>query len=982
MKAMHLLWLAAWTCSAPGYARPDMAAGSGGAKEAASTRMSIAAAGGTGAALRFDGKRTFLTLRVCPPATTEMTWAAWIKFDPRSATLPQGIFTKPETGVTFVREKDGGFRLDVGNRTYRLPGLLGGVPAGDWQHVALVLTSTSASLFVNGITVGAVALTATVWPNKVAIETLLIGPGNDNNPRFLDGIVDDVRLHSRALCSEQITAMQWSPPKAEDDPIGYWDLDENDGQVVYSKAAVGPAYEGYLGSSTGRDRSDPNWTAPGGPFSDTTITFDSPDEYLQRVTNNNHADPARRYDRTHVRRVTGTPLDPLGILNLSNVRIQDPGSTTFQLVERARCKLFFGVVTARWVTCRLTFHYHFTSRDEALGVYLSNTREPLPHDPKYQSSWVRGPTAVPPAPSEPGAPETTSFADYDFTWRLSSQRLDFSKGIYVDFELRGPPRMSVQINDCTLTVTPETGMAPPWPDVVNEGCPGVQCINCCADYAGVRHCAIGPEDTIVAFVHAGLGLNSVYSYVFGLGQRVCPTKSAGCLDGCFSQDGRVTVEDATYAETAGLLCGGTKTVGIAGSSPLVLAGTADPCGIGLLKGTLLLAGKRARHDSHLSHDSNDTWRFLSDSLYGLDPVTSVKPDDPVCTVVSGPKTLGLTWPSTKLSRDPNGVLYQINWERGLIRVADGQTVIPTGSVLTPEDLQVQVYVYVGTPLPNIAGCPIQDVAFSTAGGVYVVPVLVVPQNNSPSYYAVARLRLASGSPPAVEWVSTSLAAPGSAPAWSSTRYEVEVVDGKDGTDHVFLFDAGNHTTKQNGGLLFLQVARTNSGPTATKPVRWDLDDVDTPTAFFVSKDGTAFLALTVSDLDLWPGHSYLLKFPPGFFGQQPLGQPEPFAHFPLCSLTGITEDPVSGTLWIAGFALGVSPEEHVKAVPTVADVRTGAILHFAPLYKTYVARVPRTPGTNETPSCTCLSYYGTGREEDLVDSISLPLSIVWMGTSN
>lgn len=962
VRARYLLCVMACLASAPDCARAD------------------AAAGPAGAALRFGSKNTFVTLRVHPPTTAEMTWAAWIKFEPRSAALPQGIFTKPETGVAFVREKDGGFRLDVGNRSYPLPGPLGGVPCGDWQHVALVLTPTSASLFVNGATVGAAALNTTVWSDKVQSETLLIGAGSDSNPRPLDGVVDDVRLYGRALCSEQILSMRWTPPRIEDRPIGYWDFDEGSGQVVRSKAPVGPAYEGYLGSGATPESSDPQWTSPG-PFSDTTITFDSPEEYLRRVGNNNYTDPGQPYDRVHVRRVANDPLDPLGFLSMSNVRLNAGVPDDFQ-VERGRCKIFFGAITASWVTCRLTFGYHFTSRDEVLAVYLSNSGELVPHTAKNQASWARGPSVVPPAPGQPGAPGSNEWAGYDFTWNLSTERLDFSKGIYVDFEVRGPARMSVQVNDCSLTVLPGSGLAPPWPEGAPGGCPGMFCILCCADIAGTDHCVNGPEDTIATFLHCGLGLQSVPGYARNgrpADANYCKTSQ---LDGRFSKDGRVTVEDAICTQVGlGLSCGsGLLTLGMTDSPDLTLSASPDPCGAGILKGDLIVAGKRARHITRSPENSSDTWNLLTDALYGFTMENSADPNDPVCTLCDGPRTLGWPKPCTRLIRDAGGALYQINLEAGLIRVTDAKPVIPRRRVSAARYGGADVYV--GTLLSDVFGSPIQDVAFNSAGSVYVVPVLVVPPGVPGSrYYGVAKLTLAPNptdqDPPyMVDWIAR-LADPG--PNSSCTRYEVEVATQQDGNDHVFVFDAGDSYLIRNPRVLFWQLDPSGS---SASPASWTLDDPNTPTTFYLSPppDETLYLGMTVSSIPDWPYSSYVLQAPLAVFDPASKTKPTKTVRLPFCTVTSITEDPTTATLWLAGFALGKSREESVNAAPTAADIRSRAELSFSPLYRACVTRVPRYyPAPGPPPAWTCLSDYGADQEGDAIDVLSLPLSIIWTG---
>jgi hypothetical protein len=75
-------------------------------------------------------------------------------------------------------------------------------------------------------------------------------------------------------------------------------------------------------------------------------------------------------------------------------------------------------------------------------------------------------------------------------------------------------------------------------------------------------------------------------------------------------------------------------------------------------------------------------------------------------------------------------------------------------------------------------------------------------------------------------------------------------------------------------------------------------------------------------------------------------------------VTSITEDPVTGTLWVVGFSMDEIP---LYPDPTAE-----------PFYKPYLAKIPLG---SDTVQATCIS------ESDFYD-LALPMSIVWTGTHN
>jgi hypothetical protein len=74
------------------------------------------------------------------------------------------------------------------------------IPGGAWQHVALTCSAGSAALYVAGQQVGAASV-----PPSLASGSLLLGMrAGDTALEAYGGLVDDVRLYSRALSAAEV----------------------------------------------------------------------------------------------------------------------------------------------------------------------------------------------------------------------------------------------------------------------------------------------------------------------------------------------------------------------------------------------------------------------------------------------------------------------------------------------------------------------------------------------------------------------------------------------------------------------------------------------------------------------------------------------------------------------------------------------------------------------------------------------------------
>jgi hypothetical protein len=82
------------------------------------------------------------------------------------------------------------------------------VPRNRWTHLAATYDGSTQRLFVNGVQVGSRSqtgsLSVTANPLRIGGNTVLAG-------RYFKGLIDDVRVHNRALIAAEIAAMKDQP---------------------------------------------------------------------------------------------------------------------------------------------------------------------------------------------------------------------------------------------------------------------------------------------------------------------------------------------------------------------------------------------------------------------------------------------------------------------------------------------------------------------------------------------------------------------------------------------------------------------------------------------------------------------------------------------------------------------------------------------------------------------------------------------------
>ncbi|MBI2564042.1 MAG: hypothetical protein HYW08_16975, partial [candidate division NC10 bacterium] len=183
-------------------------------------------AGRIGQGLAFDGLTNYVTV----PSTAALnayplTVAVWMKTD--STTGVRGVVNKYLAGSyngyqVFLNNGNlcAWYLRDAANYVYDGSGCpfnLAGYTDNQWHHVVYVVDASGGRLYVDGVQKGSLAWTGTAGPPSTTQPIHLAHyPGAFGGAEYFPGLLDDVRIYTRALSAAEIlslyTAADSTPP--------------------------------------------------------------------------------------------------------------------------------------------------------------------------------------------------------------------------------------------------------------------------------------------------------------------------------------------------------------------------------------------------------------------------------------------------------------------------------------------------------------------------------------------------------------------------------------------------------------------------------------------------------------------------------------------------------------------------------------------------------------------------------------------------
>jgi len=602
------------------------------------------------------------------------------------------------------------------------------------------------------------------------------------------------------------------------------------------------------------------------------IDFDDVNEYRNRIETNNPQDIML------VERIWGQQPDPNGMMLMQNLEDSDP----------ARAKARFGPCT----NCKLllTFKYLFPTAGEELElvIYLSDLPGALDQDP----TGIEVGRVVPPEAGRPGAWGSGRFAEFQ-VW-IQTGALDLRYGTWIEFQLvdAGTPRMLQSIH--TSAVDPGRKRL-----AALEGDQGgvfVDDLNLiyCSGYCGDLNYSNSVAQDDFLYVLAAYG------------RTVKDSESIPCLEFWFSEDNRIDTLDVISWDW------GIADLPDAGIGSLCPS-ECDRDASGLEENQVYAAHSATTGDFRLGQAPAD--RDLSDLLVAAKHVTGE-------AVFKGLTDLFYTgyndggdyaWREIDFATGPAKCtshlytntsdaqhLYLVNSVHGVTRYSSTlqQTeLIPPGIVRSDiNDLRynspAEVRIGVIDWLSPTECCPILDVVVED-DYAYVVPAVIVPDSDiSAPYHAAVKLRLLDPdqSPPyALETIYDDPYSNDQNPVLAPREIEIDSVGD--------VYVLNRHGRNESDHI----VKYSNGETTMGEPLEASGYGIDNPARLLFSKKRSAFyLASKPPERSKLDG-SRVYEYAVLDMGRMDSIPKRTIDIRDMDYITGMAEDPATGTLYVLGF---------------------------------------------------------------------------------
>ncbi|MDW7979244.1 MAG: glycosyl hydrolase [Verrucomicrobiales bacterium] len=191
-----------------------------------------------GLALVFDGQTTRVTLPPNVARADAFSFAAWVYWRGGAAWQRIFDFGSSTTHYMFLTPSTSGGKLQFGISTSGPSGKqfveTTGLPVGQWTHVAVTLSGTTARIYTNGA-LAATATGITLKPSDVRPLCNYLGKSQWPADPHFNGLLDEVLITDYALSAAQVAALLTnSPPQF------------TNGIFVFPLATEGEPYYGSL----------------------------------------------------------------------------------------------------------------------------------------------------------------------------------------------------------------------------------------------------------------------------------------------------------------------------------------------------------------------------------------------------------------------------------------------------------------------------------------------------------------------------------------------------------------------------------------------------------------------------------------------------------------------------------------------------------------------------------------------------------------
>jgi hypothetical protein len=247
------------------------------------------APGHSGQSVALDGTNSFIELPPSVPNGPTFTFAAWVYwnggaswqriFDFGNGTGQYMFFTPSSSSGTL--------RFSISTNSYYSEQIIETtpLPVGQWQHVAVTISGSTAKLYTNGV-LAASSVSFTLTPATFKPAQNYLGKSQFPGDPLFHGRLDEVLITDSALSATQIAALKTNvPPQFY---TNFITLASATPGIAYSNNLAGMATDLNLGDTLSYSKaSGPSWlnVAPNGTLTGTANSIEAgPNNFTVNVT--------------------------------------------------------------------------------------------------------------------------------------------------------------------------------------------------------------------------------------------------------------------------------------------------------------------------------------------------------------------------------------------------------------------------------------------------------------------------------------------------------------------------------------------------------------------------------------------------------------------------------------------------------------------------------------------------------------------------
>jgi len=242
----------------------------------------------SGASIKFNGESTSSYLSTLYPSTgpTSYTAEAWIKPNSVSGTGDHSTYGYTIMAASvdgsrypvWITIRNGEIKTYAFSTTQETVGA--NILANQWYHIAVSATQNStATIYVYGIGKTSFTAGAGAWD---ITDKLVIGDLRPDRNISFNGSIDQVRIYNYARTPAQV-AYDYNKGA----PIGWWKLDECQGNIANDSSGIGNTGSINIGASgtqnslgTCQIGTSAAWTAGASGHTNSSLNFDGNDDYM------------------------------------------------------------------------------------------------------------------------------------------------------------------------------------------------------------------------------------------------------------------------------------------------------------------------------------------------------------------------------------------------------------------------------------------------------------------------------------------------------------------------------------------------------------------------------------------------------------------------------------------------------------------------------------------------------------------------------